>query len=128
MLKRIAALLFVLAIAGQVYAGVCGCMDANDEATHSCCKRSRSSSGAIKAKDCCAADCSRPQTERPTQDRSNPRPQIKLQAVTPSVQLPAVSVERTSVTPLLTKQRLTDHRLKRPRPPELYLRHHAFLI
>ncbi|MBP9664784.1 MAG: hypothetical protein KBD94_09185 [Pyrinomonadaceae bacterium] len=128
MLKRLVSILFVFAIVGQIYAGVCGCLGGDDNATHSCCKRSKAAGDAIKAKDCCAADCEVQQADRLTQDRSNPTPQIKLQADEPSTPLPAISVQWVAVTSSITTRQLADHHLKHPRPPDLYLRHHAFLI
>lgn len=128
MLKRLASILFVFAIVGQVYAGVCGCLIGDDEATHSCCKRSKAAGDAIKAKDCCAADCEVQQADLLTQDRSNPTPQIKLQAVKPAAAIPAIPVEWVASTSSIITQQIADHQLKHPRPPDLYLRHHAFLI
>lgn len=128
MLKRFASLLFIFAIAGQVYAGVCGCLGGDDEATHSCCKSNKASGDAIKAKDCCAADCEVRQADRLTQDRSNPTPQINLQAARPTTSFPAISVEWAAIERSVTIRQFARHRVKHPRPPELYLRHHAFLI
>ena len=95
---------------------------------HSCCRREKSDRDALQRKGCCDNDCVIRQSENLPQDRTNSGTEITLRAVAePS----AVTLDcfapfvvqdtRAAVDPV-------DYRLKYSRPPELYLRHHAFLI
>jgi hypothetical protein len=128
MVKRLTAFLFILVIAGQVSAGVCGCIGGESKPQHSCCKRAKKAVDSISKKSCCDTDCAARQSDRPVQDRT--ASQAKLQSQTsdePREALP-FTFERTAIIRAVPVTHFTNHRLKYARPPELYLRHHAFLI
>jgi hypothetical protein len=128
MAKRLVALLFIFVIAGQVSAGVCGCIGSGNKPKHSCCKRKKATADAIGAKGCCGVNCMVPQSGKLVQDRTGSAPEIKFQTVRNSFQ--AVTVGFTRITPHATiaLTPFANHRLKHPRPPDLFLLHRAFLI
>jgi hypothetical protein len=128
MLKRLAAILFIFAIAGQVSAGVCGCFDGGREDKHACCKRDKLSGDSIRTKPCCDTNCMSQQSEKVEQERTQAATKIKFQAVVHALQGEATMFSPIeSRTPVVASPS-SDHRLKYARPPQLYLRHHAFLI
>ena len=128
MVKRLAAFLFIFVIAGQVSAGVCGCMGGESNSKHSCCKREKGGVDSIRAKGCCDTDCMARQSDRPVQDRRAPQPQLHFQTAVEPVEVLKFVFDRVAVRRTVSVNRFTNHRLKYARPPELYLRHHAFLI
>ena len=128
MLKRLAALLFIFAIAGQIYAGVCGCISGDNEPEHSCCKRDKADGDSLTGKTCCDADCVIGSADKLAQDRTKPAPQIQFQALKISALLPTFTFEPAVTLQLLSPPRSERHRLRYSRSPDLYLRHHAFLI
>ena len=128
MVKRLAAFLFIFVIAGQVSAGVCGCVGGESESKHSCCKREKGAGDSIRAKGCCDADCLIRQSDRPVQDRRAPQTVLQFQTADEPVEVLRFTFERAAVHVTVSVNHFTNHRLKYARPPELYLRHHAFLI
>lgn len=128
MLKRLAAFLFIFAIAGQVYAGVCVCLGGDKEAAHSCCKREKEARDSISGKAGCETDCAASPAGKPVIDRIEPAAKIKFQAVQFSPAVPRISFENIRTGSSVPIRPFADHRLKYARPPDLYLRHHAFLI
>jgi hypothetical protein len=128
MVKRLVALLFIFVIAGQVSAGVCGCMGLGNKPKHSCCKRSKDKANAFKAKGCCGANCMVGRTERPAQDRTASSPEIKFQEVRDFVPVIPIVLKPVTRHATHTPAPFANHRLKHPRPPDLFLLHHAFLI
>ena len=128
MLKRLVALSFIFFIVGQVSAGVCGCLDDASQPQHSCCKRQKATVEAIRQKGCCDNDCAMQRSEKLPQDRTSASFKITSTAI---AQPAAIKLE--NFTPIATIDiapviAVVDHRLRYLRPPELYLRHHAFLI
>ena len=128
MLKRLTAIFFVFVIAGQVSAGVCGCVGGENKARHSCCKRDKTAGDSIRSKGCCDADCMVRQSDRPVQDRTAPQAQLQFQTADEPLEVLKFTFERAPVYRTVSVNDFTNHRLKYARPPELYLRHHAFLI
>lgn len=128
MLKRLAAFLFIFVIAGQVSAGVCGCVGSDNKLQHSCCKRQKTAGDSISKKGCCDTDCMVRQSERQVQVRAEPGAHLQFQAVDEPSEIPKLSLERVSIRSTVTIKPFANHRLKYARPPELYLRHRAFLI
>jgi hypothetical protein len=128
MLGRLAALLFVLVIAGQVSAGMCGCLGGETSSEHRCCKAAKFEGDSFRTKSCCDTDCMARQSEKVPQDRTELTIKIKFKAVfeplaSETVLLTKVTARSAFVAPLYW-----NDRLKYARPPALYLRHHAFLI
>ena len=127
MFKRFAALFFILAMAGHAAAGVCRCLSGESKPTHSCCKRQKTGSDSMRRPMCCDTDC----TMRG--DGSVPQARIEA-AVKLTVKTDVVVSHRLRYTPLIAAVRpaavklYAEHLLKRARPPDLYLQHHAFLI
>lgn len=126
--RRIAALLFIIAIVGQFYAGVCGCVGGGAQPRHSCCKRQKTVGDVISRKNCCPSECLLQPSEKPLQDRVQATAKIKFETVKAAVETPRSSFERIVVVDVVRLPPFSNHRLKYPRPPELYLRHRAFLI
>lgn len=115
-------------IAGNVWAGVCGCFDGADH-QDPCCKRELNAKDSFSAKPCCDEACV-------TSDSANiPRTQSDS---TIKVPVPSESAALTALSNFVFDQfrdrraeisvPFVDKRLNLPRPPHLYLRHHSFLI
>jgi hypothetical protein len=127
-LKRFAALFFTLALASQVLANVCGCLD-EGASKHKCCKKTGSFNTTIAPKGCCdEEDCRITREDVPSSTSDNGLVKFVSGAemagggklVRPSV---IFSRKRSLVpTPFV------DQRIKFARPPDLYLRNHSFLI
>jgi hypothetical protein len=128
MLKRLAAFLFIFVIAGQVSAGVCGCVRGETESKHSCCKRDKKAGDSIRGKSCCDVDCMAGQSDRPVQDRTTPQAKLQFKTADQPREALKLTFEPVPIQSTVSVNRFTNHRLKYARPPELYLRHHAFLI
>lgn len=128
MLKRLVALSFIFFIVGQVSAGVCGCLSRESRPQHSCCKRQKPTVDALRQKGCCDSDCAIQRSEKLTQDRTSTSVKITSKAMAEPAAIKLenfTSIAAVAIAPVVT---VNDHRLKYSRPPELYLRHHAFLI
>lgn len=128
MLKRLAAILFIFAVAGQVSAGVCGCLESGLEHQHSCCRHERSDRDTLRGKGCCDSDCAMTQSEKLPQDRASADIKLTLKAVAEPATLKLENYAPITIVSLAPFIASIDHRLKYSRPPELYVRHHAFLI
>jgi len=57
MKRRFAAIIFVLTIAGNIWAGVCHCVDMGGNSVSSCCKREKIQGTAMSAQPCCEELC-----------------------------------------------------------------------
>jgi hypothetical protein len=128
MLKRLVAIFFIFVIAGQVSAGVCGCLGAESQPRHSCCKRQKPTVDALRQKGCCDSECALSQSERLPQERTNTTVKLTLKAVTEPALPRLERFAPLAIDNIEQTVGIVDHRLKYSRPPELYLRHHAFLI
>ena len=128
MVKRLAAFLFILVIAGQVSAGVCGCVGGKGRSVHSCCKRGKVAGDTIRNKGCCEAECIGRQSDRPVQDRTAPQAKLQVETADTPLQVRKFTLERTVLHRTVSVNHFANHRLKYARPPELYLRHRAILI
>ena len=127
MLKRLAAIIFVLAVTGQAFAGVCGCF-AIEGRHHSCCKPAKVTGEAVRPKGCCDTECLKRSAELTSQSRTEATVKINFEARPTTAAVPTFSFEPVVADSYVTISQFADHRLKYSRPPELYLRHHAFLI
>lgn len=129
MLKRATAFLFVLLIAGQVWAGVCGCLEDGDHERSSCCMRDRSDAASMNKIPCCESDCGDLDTQ--ATPRTNTENSMKLtlrdnpEAYTLTAVFKFVPFRARGNDLERPKGFVRPHL---PRPPELYLRNHAFLI
>lgn len=128
MLRRFAALFFILILGGQVWAGVCGCFDNGRTPRMKCClKKSKEKRDTVSRTKCCDGPCGIPSSDRTT--RSSAEAGIKLPAI---AEVPAVRFEflppvRTNSRPMVVAVSTKDpSRLSRP--PDIYLRNHSFLI
>jgi len=128
MLRRFAAIIFVLALAGQIYAGVCGCMGGESETAHACCKPKTAVENSMQGSMCCETACAMSHSENIVPDRLETLAKITFQADEPAA----------ATTPFSFGTRSVAHNINAPprvvrdaaslRPPELYLRHRAFRI
>jgi hypothetical protein len=128
MLRRLAAILFVFVIAGQVSAGVCGCLGGANKPRHSCCEPKQTGPDAMRPPNCCDEDCMVRQAEKLPQDRTQPAAKIKFQVIAKEAPVLRSTLQRIEARTSLGDSPYSDQRLKYSRPPNLYLRHHAFLI
>ena len=130
MAKWITSLVMLVALTGQVWAGVCSCLHEKGD-VHSCCKPDNSGKTSMAAKGCCSVDCEAMSTGKASAYKSS--------RVTPT----KVALERTTIesvrlawsAPKFVTIRTDStnsyfshsHTLARP-PDALYLRHNSFLI
>ena len=128
MFRRFAAFLFVLTMAGNLWAGVCGCIGDADH-QDPCCKRELNAKDSFSAKPCCDDNCltsgsvSTPRTQgESTVKIPLPADEIAVEAIRTFAFDPSV-VRRSEIS-----VPFVDKRLIFPRPPDLYLKHHSFLI
>jgi hypothetical protein len=131
MLKRLSALLFILAIAGQAFGGVCECLNRRAAAPkHSCCKKSKVPAASFSAKGCCETDCgpiANTGVVRSSSENStlNVAPKHTSEVAAQIVWLPR-SVAAASPTRPASPS--IDKRHRFARPPDLFRLHHSFLI
>jgi hypothetical protein len=129
MLKRLTAILFIFIMAGQISVGVCGCLGGDSRPPHSCCEHKKPYNDMMRRKGCCDDnDCAMRQSERLPQDRTNATAKITLKVAVEPTMPKLESFEPVTLRSFVLSTAAVDHRLKYSRPPDLYLRHHAFLI
>jgi hypothetical protein len=68
------------------------------------------------------------QSDPLTQDRTPAVAKLQVPTLDAKLDVPNVTFERLQLRNTVSIDHFTNHRLKYARPPELYLRHHAFLI
>ncbi|MER3429692.1 MAG: hypothetical protein C4324_01380 [Blastocatellia bacterium] len=128
MLKRVAAIFFVLLIAGNAWAAVCGCIDGGNRKMPSCCKKQQEGRNSMAAKQCCGGDCFVQSGNSRSSVKSEPivrlsAPQAAAQNelnISPAIFAPAVSSRRPRTS--------SYRRPHLPPPPNLYIKHHSILI
>src|SRR5690606_9889529 len=128
MLRRLTALVFVLFLAGNVWAGLCGCIDGGDHSASACCKRERSEHTSISPKPCCGSECGQPAMSNVHRTKSESGVKvfgshIPAEPVRSFVPMPLIGLERE---PLFVIQYPQDPLF--PRPPDLFIKHSSFLI
>lgn len=129
MLKRFAAILFVLTIAGNVWAGICDCIEGSDHPRSSCCDRKSSERDAVSAKPCCDEECgetSLVNVHRIQSDSSLKLPLPRFVGETVNREFCPFALVQTSSTGFDKKLHIWHAQI--PRPPNLYIRHQSFLI
>ena len=130
MAKWVTCLVLLIALTGQVWAGVCVCLDDHSD-VHSCCKPDENGKSSMAAKGCCSSDCESISSSQ-TPGKSNSEVSFsKLSAKQKAVHDTAAtwsadrSLPKFHSSPIL----LFGNRLKLARPPsQLYLRHNSLLI
>ena len=129
MLKRLTALFFTLALAGQVMAGVCMCLDekGGGKAKMSCCLKKKSVRTSISKKSCCDSLCGQTGNTLP---RSHSESVVKIPVVVrKAVEKLIISLDaRSKSAMLLPVLKTTENASPLFKPPILYLKNHAFLI
>jgi hypothetical protein len=130
MLHRLIALFFILALAGQVLAGVCVCLDekSGGDSKMSCCLRKKAHQPSMKKKSCCDSPCGQTGETLPG---SHSESSVKIPIVVrKAVEKLLISLtprsDHAALPPVL--KRTGNAALQNPSPPVLYLRNHAFLI
>ena len=127
MLRRLIAVFFVLALAGQIYAGVCGCVGGKSESAHACCKPKTAIENSMQGKTCCETACVMSRSENVVPDRVESFAKISLQVVQPESIVPAF--EFISVLDRKPpSHQLAFHDSEPLSPPALYVRLHTFRI
>jgi len=130
MLKRLAILFFVLTVSAQAWAGVCGCFNLEKVSAHSCCKKGKSSVTSVSRKSCCETECGNLINQRVPRKQADTAALAWIDAKPVDLSPERVvwpSQLRVVEAPALATA-FVSHRLKYSRPPDLYLRHHSFLI
>ncbi|CAN5729723.1 hypothetical protein BH24ACI3_BH24ACI3_07550 [soil metagenome] len=129
MLRHFAAIIFVLTIAGNIWAGVCHCVEMSSKSASSCCKRPKIQGDAFSAKACCDELCggaANLSVHRTHADSSNKIPAPNFVAALPSIPFNPVSSINEFLSPVSAEVDIGPAQLSRP--PDLYLKHQAFLI
>lgn len=126
MLRRFAALIFVIGIVGQAWAAACVCDD--NRPIHSCCKRKIEKNDYFVPKGCCDG-------ENCVSQRSTTAAASLTQPTTVSAETAVAAPDNTLFTTprLFTNEPVRETAAAgryryRARPPDLYVRHRAFLI
>lgn len=130
MLKRLTALFFILALAGQVLAGVCMCLDekGGGKAKMSCCLKKKSIQNSISKKSCCDSLCGQTSDTFP---RSHSESGVKIPVVVrKAVEKLVISLDTRSKSAMFSPVLKTTENASPLlfKPPILYLKNHAFLI
>ncbi|HMS09184.1 MAG TPA: hypothetical protein PKE66_06860 [Pyrinomonadaceae bacterium] len=128
MKRRFAAIIFVLTIAGNIWAGVCNCVETGGDSVSSCCKREKVQGTAMSAQPCCEELCGDEgfvNVHRANADAQVKLPIAKLIAAEPFV--PFIPVRIVQHSPPSGAERLIATP-QLPRPPDLFIRHNSFLI
>ena len=129
MLKRFAALLFVLTLAGNVWAGICDCFEGSNHSESKCCKRDRSGKTALSTQPCCGDECG--QGDFVNVHRTQADTQVKIPLPTYIVGGDALKFGQIGPFEFEHFKRYLpgrDFRPHFPRPPNLYIKHNSFLI
>lgn len=128
MLKRLTALFFILAVAGQAWAGVCGCFKDDGANRHACCKKQRSDVTSMSRTGCCDTDCAISTSENGPRSTAENPVRISLKAQVTAAILPIFAPQPlpTDVSRVAPSRASRWHQYSRP--PNLYLFHHSFLI
>ena len=128
MKRRFAAIIFVLTLAGNIWAGICHCVDFGGDSVSSCCKREKVQGTAMSAQPCCEELCGDEgfvNVHRANADAQVKLPIAKLIAAEPFV--PFIRVRIADLNPPRSPDRIFG-RPQLPRPPDLFVRHNSFLI
>jgi hypothetical protein len=126
MWKRFTALLFILMLGGQVWAGVCGCLE-NGAPRMKCCKKKQKAEGdSMSRTQCCDSACGILAHDR--LPRSQADAAFKLPVVADAIRVAFDFRPRSAfrAAPVSRPNLAVPSRLSRP--PDLYLRNHSFLI
>ncbi len=129
MLKRFAAILFVLALAGNVWAGLCDCFEGANHSESDCCKRDRSGNTSISKKPCCGSECGESAFVTVNSTLTDTAVKIPHQAGLLSINpffFESLGISHPdgsrSAGPHI------EYHPQFPRPPNLYIKHNSFLI
>lgn len=126
MLRRFAALIFVIGIVGQAWAAACVCDDMKP--VHSCCKRVFEKNDYFSSKGCCDEEnCVNQRSTTPSATLSQVVTSVTDHATTTPDVIPFTPPELQLTEPARDINATGSYRY-RPRPPGLYVRHHAFRI
>lgn len=130
MFKYFTALFMILAISGQILAGVCACIESEGTPKHKCCKRAPGIDTSMTAKGCCDEDLCNSNVDRvPRRSSENAIYSFAGSIEEPnSVQAFPLRPLKKLLIPTWAALPIDGHRLKFARPPTLYLRHNSFLI
>lgn len=127
MFKRTLSLLFVFLLAGQVWAGVCGCLGGTGSEMK-CCKRS-TEQAKIGAKRCCGDICAeKSHTQAPRSQSENHQTSVGVvQSASTTFSLPdfVLAKDGSRRNDLKSTERAPA---LLARPPDLFLKHHSFRI
>lgn len=130
MLQRLVALFFILALAGQVLASVCACLEEKSagHAKMSCCLRKKKTQPVMKKKSCCDAPCGETSGSLPRSHTESPFkiPVIVRKAVEELIGAPVPRMDREAFVP--EAGRVAELTPNLSRTPIIYLKNHAFLI
>lgn len=126
MIRRLAVLIFIAAASSQAFAGLCFCEETL--AVPSCCKRKADANNYLTRKSCCDdGNCSVQRSNAPAAALSEAAVVASHDAATVPNLPNFIAPELYSAGP--DRISFAAGRCKyRPRAPELYVRHHAFLI
>lgn len=138
MLKHFAALLIVLAFAGQILADGFACEKGGHSAAEmSCCRKAKSADSSPVAMICCQTVCGEPTsgTPGPQSDSGSHRAQITAPVFTGQI-IASINTLLTELFPvaerstrsLIVEKRSADALILQLHPPAVYLNNSAFLI
>lgn len=126
MWKRLTALLFIIFLAGQVWAGVCGCMQSGMKGM-ACCKHKKAKGDSMRRTDCCDGPCGMRTSDRQPRVFGDVSVHVQPKASLPQAEIdfrPRAAAPYGFVFiagPLRVPAQLS-------RPPNLYLQYRSLLI
>jgi hypothetical protein len=126
MLRRVAALIFLIGIAGQAWAAACVCDDSRP--VHSCCLRKAEKNDYFSTKPCCdEGNCVSQRTSTPPAGLGQAVTFTSESVATPPASV-LISTPKLFVDEPVRATSAPGRYKYRPRPPDLDVRHHAFRI
>jgi hypothetical protein len=129
MVSRILILMLLLAFAGQALAAACPCAPDGGRAVHSCCKPDSSDAAYFTMKGCCESPaCSMSDGGQAYAKSERPAFHQKPVSIAQPRAVPVVTAVTAPEPRPFSDRRPNGHRLRNARAPDLYVRHHAFLI
>lgn len=129
MLRRIAAIFFILLIAANAWGAVCGCLGGGGVMKMpSCCKREKAGRTAMSAKPCCESNC----IIRGNSQNFGIKAEFATRIPTPHAAINEAVIHAEVIFRAAANDRLPEITKYRgpnlPRPPDLYIKNKSFLI
>lgn len=126
--RRISALIFIFLMAGQAWSAVCPCRTTSKQ-VHACCKPKKEKSNYAATKGCCdGSGCFTDRGSNQVVTTLSANPDIIVVQAGSTTALPVSVAPAPIIKSTISLSRYDGFLHRYARPPDLYVRHHAFLI